>query len=106
LVGGGSEETFFKSAVLVGGFLVVALFISNLNDEAVFREELGGDVGAGIDDGGVDKEAVFDAIEEGIAESGLALVTAEGAVCIQQETAFVFAEVVGGGFVGVKFFEI
>ena len=61
-VGGVGEEAFLEFALFVGLFLVLAFSIGELDDEAFFGEELGGDFGAGVDDGGVDEETVFDAI--------------------------------------------
>ena len=60
--------------------LVADGFLDDGVDEALFGMELGGDLGAGIDDDGVNKETVLHAIEQCIAESRLAVLAAEGAV--------------------------
>ena len=63
------------------------------DDEALFRKQLGGDVGAGVDHGGVDQIAVLHAIEQRVAEGRLAGFAAEGAVGVQQQAAFGLARI-------------
>jgi hypothetical protein len=45
----------------------------NVDDEALVGQQLGGDLGAGVHHGGVDQEAVLHAVEQRIAEGGLAV---------------------------------
>ena len=63
-------------------------------------------VAAGVHDGGVDEVAVLHAIEQGVAEGGLAVVAAEGAIGIEHEAALELARVSGRGLVLVEFLEV
>ena len=64
LVGGFGEEALLELALLVNLLLVFACVILELDDEALFGKKLRGDLGAGIDHGRIDQEAVFHAIQQ------------------------------------------
>ena len=91
LVGCIREKAFLELALFVGFFLIVAAVVGVVDNKAFFGQQLGGDVSARIDDGGVDEVALFHAIEQGIAERGLAVFATEGAIGIEQQAAFGFA---------------
>ena len=64
LVGVVGKETFLELALLEGLLLVLASVIGEGDDKTLFREQRGGDLGAGIDYGRVDQETFLDAIEQ------------------------------------------
>ena len=69
----------------------------NSTTKPIRGEQLGGDLGAGIHDDGIDQEAVLHAVEQRVAVGGLAVLAAEGAVGVQQQPALGLARVAGGG---------
>ncbi|WP_297927298.1 hypothetical protein, partial [Metallibacterium sp.] len=87
LVGGLGEEAPLELAVRKGLLLRIAVVVAEGGQETGFGEQLGGDAAARIDHGGVDQVAVAHAIEQRVAEGGLAVLAAEGAVGIQQQAA-------------------
>ena len=97
LVGVVGKEALLELALLEGLLLVLASVIGEGNDEALLREQRGGDFGAGVDHGRVDQEALFHAIEQRVAESRLAVLAAKGAVGVEQQTALGFARVTRAG---------
>jgi hypothetical protein len=83
LVGDFREEPLFKFALLVGFLLSSPVIVFEFHDETLSgKAGVGCDLATGIDDGRVDQEAVFDAIEQRVAESGLAVLASEGAIGI------------------------
>ena len=96
LVGGVGEEALLELALLEGLLLVFAGIVGERDDEALFGKQFGGDLGAGIHHRGVDQVAVLHAVEQRVAEGGLAVLAAEGAVGVQQQAALGFARVAGG----------
>ena len=103
LVGGIGKKAFFEFALFENLFLVFTLFVFEVYDKPLFRQELCGDLAAGIHDGGIDQEAIFHAIEQRVAERGLSIIAAEGAVSAKQQAPLEFTRIFGGGF---GFFEI
>ncbi len=95
LVGGVGEKALLELALLEGLLLVIAGVIGDGDDEALFRKQFGGDLGAGVHHGRVDQEAFLHAIEQGVAEGGLAVLAAEGAVGVEQQATLGFARVAG-----------
>ena len=89
LIGGVGEKALLELALFESFFLIFTLIVFEIYDETLFRQKLCGDFTAGIHDGWIDKVAIFNAIEQGIAEGGLAVLAAEGAVGVEQQTAFV-----------------
>jgi hypothetical protein len=65
--------------------------------QALIGEQLCGDVGAGVDHHRVDEITVAHAVEQRIAEGGLAGFAAEGAVGVEQQAALGLARVAGAG---------
>lgn len=61
-----------------------------------------GDVGAGVHHGGVDEIPLLHAVEQRIAEGGLAGFAAEGAVGVEQQAALGLARVAAAGFGAVE----
>ncbi len=106
LVGGLGEESLLKLPLLERLAVVVAFVVLERDDETIVRKKLRGDGAAGIDDGRVDEEAILDAIKEGVAEGGLAVVAAKGAVGIEHETALELARVFGGQLVFIELLEV
>ena len=72
LVGGVGEERFSNSRCLKASFWSSPSSSVKVDDEALFGKQLGGDLGAGVHHGGVDQEAVLHAVQQGVAEGGLA----------------------------------
>ena len=97
LVGGVGEEALLELALLEGLLLVFAGIVGERDDEALFGKQFGGDLGAGIHHRGVDQVAFLHAVEQRVAVGGLAVLAAEGAVGVQQQSALGFARVAGGG---------
>ena len=62
-VGGVGKESLLELALFVGFVVILALGIGERNDEALLREELCCHIGAGINNGWVDQDAIFYAIE-------------------------------------------
>ena len=98
LVGGVGEERLLELALLVRLSCWSSPFVVlELRRRSPLRKAAGGDVAAGIDDGGIDEEAILHAIEQGVAEGRLAVLAAEGAVGVEQQAALDLARVPGGG---------
>ena len=91
------EEVFLELPLPVGFFPVLTGVVAERRDEALFGEEGGGHFRARIHHGRVDQIAVFYAIEQRIAESGLRTLAAEGAVCVHQQATFDLAWSVRSG---------
>ena len=97
LVGGLRKEALLELALLERLLLILARVVGKRDDESFFGEQFGGDLRAGIHHGGIDQEAFLHAVQQGIAEGGLAVLAAEGAVGVEQQTPLGLARVASGG---------
>ncbi len=64
LVGGIGKESLFELALLECFLLIISGFVGKRNNETFFRKQVGGNLRAGIHDGGIDQKALFYAIEQ------------------------------------------
>ena len=64
LVGGVGEEALLELALLEGLLLVLAVVVGERDDEALFGEQFGGDLGAGIHHRRIDQEAFLHAVQQ------------------------------------------
>ena len=87
------KNCFSKSRCLKASSSSSPLIVGERDGEALLGQEFGGDLGAGIHDGGVDQKAVLHAVEQRVAKGGLAALAAKGAVGVQQQAALSFARV-------------
>ncbi len=71
--------------------LIFAGLVGECDDKPLLRKQFGRDRGARIHDGRIDQKAIFHAVKQRIAERGLTVFAAEGAVGIEQQTALRFA---------------
>ena len=96
------EESFFKLALFVGFLVILAFIVFEFDDEAFLGKQSCCHFGAGVHHRRVDQEALLHPIEQGVAEGRLAVLTAKGAISVEQQTAFGLARVAGTRFRSVK----
>ena len=90
-----AKKRFSNSRCLKASCWSSPVVVGERDDEALFGEQLGGDLGAGVHHGRVDQVAVLHAVEQGVAEGRLAVLAAEGAVGVEQQAALGLARVAG-----------
>ena len=77
--------------------LLAARLVEGAHGVALVREELRGHLGAGVHHGGVHEDVVAHAVEQGVAEGGLAALAAERAVGVEQQPALGLARIARRG---------
>ena len=102
LVGGLGEEALLEFALLEGFLLVFAGVVGEGDDEAFLGQQFRGDVGARVDHRRIDQIALFDAVEQGVAESRLTVLAAEGAIGVEQQSSLGLARIARAGLRAVE----
>ncbi len=105
-VGFRGEEALLELALMETLLAVLPVFVGERDDEAIFGKQLRRHAGAGIDDDGIDEIAVSHAIQQRVAEGGLAVLAAEGAIGVEQQAALGFAGIAGGGGGRIEVLEV
>ncbi len=100
------EELALEIPEEIGVFDLLPFFVFKHDGVALLREELGGDLGAGVGDDGVDEETILDPLQETVTVGGLAGFAAESAVGIEELTAFPGARITLAEILRVDVFEI
>ena len=95
LIGGIGEKALLELALLKDLLLILAGVVGERDDESLVGKQLSCDACAGIHDRGIDQVALFHAVQQGVAESRLAVLAPEGAVGVEEQTALALAWVAG-----------